>query len=76
MKHTEIKQVEQEVVTDVTCDCCGKSCNTEYGYEYMTLHAQWGFMTEKDLEHWEAHLCEKCVDERLGFIKFNKTGIR
>jgi len=59
-------------VVDIVCNCCGKSCYTgEYGYEYMTLSANWGYTSNKDLEKWEAHLCEQCGDERLSFLKFN-----
>ncbi len=37
---------------------------------YMTLKAHWGFDTNKDQEEWEAHICEKCVDEKFEFIRF------
>jgi hypothetical protein len=71
------KKVEE--LFDIKCDCCGKSCNTEThpdgskSFEYMELKGHWGFNSKKDLEMWQAHLCEKCVDEKLGFIKFNIT---
>ena len=73
MKHIEIELVEKEVLKDVFCDSCGKSCNTEYGFEYMELTANWGFSSNKDLERWEAQICEKCVDEKFSPIKFKKT---
>jgi len=66
---------EIEVITDILCDSCGKSCKTDVDYEYMTLEANWGYGTEKDLEKWSAHLCEDCVDEKLSFIKFKKSNI-
>ena len=62
----------QDVIKDIICDCCGKSCSTEYGGECMKLSANWGFMSNKDLQLWEARICEQCVDEKLGFIKFSK----
>lgn len=71
MKVTEKKTKEVDEIVDVTCDSCGKSCNTEYGFEYMELKTNWGYASKKDLETWSAHLCEKCVDEKLNFIKFN-----
>lgn len=59
-------------VVDIICDCCGKSCSKgDYGYEFLKLSASWGYTSKKDLEKWEAHLCEDCVDATLGFIKFN-----
>jgi hypothetical protein len=72
MKKKEIKAIDQEVVTDVICDSCGKSCLTEYGPEYMTLQANWGFMSNHDLETWEAHVCGECVDSKFSFISFDK----
>jgi len=41
--------------------------------EYLTIKGEWGFFSNKDSERWEAHICEKCVDEKLSFIKFKKT---
>lgn len=76
MNHMEVQKIEQNTVVDITCDCCGKSCNHGYGFEVMTLSAHWGFGSNKDLQKWEAHLCEKCVDEKLKFIDFNKENYR
>lgn len=67
----EIKVTEQKLV-DVTCDCCGKSCMIDQQAEFLNLSTYWGFYSNKDLEHWEAHLCEQCVDEKLSFITFKK----
>ena len=42
--------------------------------EYLTIRGEWGYLSnQKDTERWEAHVCEKCVDEKLGFIKFKKS---
>ena len=74
MKIHENKKLERLVLTDIICDCCGKSCQTEDDeYEYMKLRAHWGFYTNKDGETWEAQICEDCVDKKLNFIKFKKT---
>lgn len=88
MKTTEIQLKKSEVVTDITCDCCGKSCkvyegkiendmrvdNGEmfYKFEYLKLETHWGYRSGKDTEKWSAQICEKCVDEKLSFIKFKK----
>ena len=53
-------------VIDVMCDCCGQSCKTEKGYEFMSLRGMW--LAEK----LTAHICRKCVDEKLNFIEFKK----
>lgn len=88
MKTVEKHTRKVDVVVDVICDCCGNSCKVgegvvdndlrddhgqmHYDYEYMELHASWGYRSGKDFQEWSAQICEKCVDERLGFIKFNK----
>lgn len=81
MEIKKIKNIKTEVITNIICDSCGGSCvNKNIGsattpyFEFMTLKANWGYSSKKDLEKWEAHLCEKCVDEKLSFIKF-KTNV-
>jgi hypothetical protein len=77
MQVTEKKTKEVDEIVDITCDSCGKSCSKgEYGFEYMELKTNWGYASKKDLETWSAHLCEKCVDEKLDFIKFKRTRTR
>lgn len=55
-----------EVVVDVRCNRCGRSCRAEVppawdGFEYGTLRAQWGYGSkEHDGESYELHLCEGC----------------
>ena len=70
--------------TDVICDSCGKSCGVPLNvpkpgkkpyvtYEYMSLSTKWGYGSSKDCISYEAQICEKCVDEKLNFIKFKKS---
>lgn len=75
MKIFETELKAQEVLKDVVCDHCGKSCtdHPDFGPEFMLLKSSWGYNSRKDLETWEAHLCEECVDNYLSFIEFNKT---
>jgi len=72
MRKTEVVNKVMDVVTDITCDSCGKSCRTECGFEYLNLSNEWGFCTNKDLQSWSAQICEECVDTKLSFINFNK----
>lgn len=75
MIHTKKITKEVDEITDIICDCCGKTCKTNTGFEHMKLHAYWGYHSNgKDLEEWSAQICETCVDEKFGFIKFNKKG--
>lgn len=88
MKVFNIQLKKSEVIIDIVCDCCGKSCKVDefiidnevrldhgepaYTFEYMDLKASWGWCSNKDLETWTAQICEKCVEEKLGFIGFQK----
>lgn len=60
-----------EVVKDIVCDCCGKSCQDKEGfnYEYATFHARWGYDSAHDLDDWESHLCEECALKVKAFIE-------
>lgn len=62
-----------EVIDKIICDSCGKDCTNSFDAEYMTLKADWGFISHHDLETWEAQICEQCVEEKLSFINFNIT---
>ena len=35
MKKTEVQTIKMDVMVDITCDSCGKSCKTECGFEYL-----------------------------------------
>lgn len=75
MEKTEIHKKDIEVTTDIICDSCGNSCKTHTDFEYMELRANWGYASKKDMERWTAHICEKCVDEKLSFVKFKKEDV-
>ena len=75
MEIVEKQTTEVEVITDIICDCCGQSCKTEYGHEYLKLHANWGYGSGKDFTMYTAQVCEKCVDEKFSFVKFKKEHI-
>lgn len=88
METKEIQTKKAEIITDVICDCCGKSCkvyegkidndvrvdNGEpyYSFEFMKMEVHWGYESGKDTQKWTAQVCEKCVDEKLSFINFKK----
>lgn len=91
MEVKEIQKFPTEVVVDIICDCCGKSCKVQEGiidnedrvdhgekyrsFEYMKLCACWGYDSKRDMEKWVAFVCETCVDEKFKFINFNKTKV-
>lgn len=41
-------------------------------FEGMVLRAEWGYLSKKDCEIWEAVVCENCVDKHLNMIQFSK----
>lgn len=82
MEKKIIEDRKTEVLIDIICDSCGKSCcvdkfdhGTEHkSFEHMELKASWGYYSNgKDLTNWTAHLCEECVDTKLSFINFQKN---
>ncbi len=67
-----------EVVSDVRCDVCGESCQTEgavTNIAFGTLSAQWGYGSEHDGEKCEVHLCEDCFFQALTGIKEQRRGV-
>ena len=64
MEVTRKETKEVEVVDDIICNGCGKSCETalEWLYEAAELIADWGYGSSKDGERSKAHLCEECFD--------------
>lgn len=57
-------------VADITCDICGKSCQTECGtiidgnsYEYAELSAFWGYASDFDEENHSMHICVACYKD-------------
>ena len=46
-------------------------------FEYLTMNAKWGYNSVYDLEEWNAHICQNCVQEHLlKFVKFKSTQYR
>ena len=50
-------------VKSIVCNKCGKTCKN---FESVELSISWGYFSDKDLEHHESHICEKCYDD---FVK-------
>jgi hypothetical protein len=67
----EIKaQAAVDAVTDVLCDVCDSSTRVpEYGLQYGSLEAQWGYGSQHDGEHYRVHLCESCFFGTLAGLR-------
>lgn len=68
MIKTEIKSIEQEIIVDIICDGCHKSCVTKetlpfFSAEYATLKANWGYFSNSDGEKLEKQFCESCTEK-------------
>lgn len=81
MEIKEVQSKKSEVVTDILCDICGKSCKVDettitnpfrpdkgekiYDFSCIRLEKYWGYGSARDEEYWEAQICDKCIDEHL-----------
>ena len=64
------KQEYKKVEDKVYCDMCGLCCTDDnFGDEYATLEASWGYNSLKDGTKYDIQLCEQCFDETLQFLK-------
>ncbi len=76
MKITTTQDIRTEVVTDVICDICGKSCHDgDIGnQEYLQMSSSWGYSSPWDTETWSAQVCITCVQTKLvGMVNFAKS---
>lgn len=62
---------EVELIDDVICNKCGKSCRDETTglIEAVPLSMTWGYGSSKDGEGHESHVCEHCYDEIIAGFK-------
>jgi putative toxin-antitoxin system antitoxin component (TIGR02293 family) len=67
----EIKtQASVDAVADVVCDVCNSSTRIpDYGLQYGSLEAQWGYGSKHDGEHYRVHLCKPCFFGVLGGLR-------
>ncbi len=63
------KKIKIEQVVGYRCDICKKDCESTYESEHATLQASWGYMSNKDLETHECHMCESCYDKVRLYIE-------
>lgn len=59
-----------DVLEDVICDCCKKSCKVvEHVFNFGTLRAEWGYGSNRDGSDVEYQLCEVCFEKIENTIK-------
>jgi hypothetical protein len=65
----KIGQKTIEVIDDVVCDICEKSCKDHIdNMESASLNAYWGYSSKKDGQNYDIDLCENCFDKTLEFL--------
>jgi hypothetical protein len=73
-----IESVDVEVVQDVICDICGKSClcDETQEFEYSQLLAKWGYGSALDGQSWDQTFCAECsaglmkvINSQRGFLE-------
>jgi hypothetical protein len=71
------KEEVRKVLSDVSCDICGKSTTNykEVGPDYATLESYWGYGSTNDGSKYEIHICEFCFDETLEFLKQKRKSV-
>lgn len=64
------KKEYKQVIDKIYCDMCGLCCTDDnFGNEYATIEASWGYGSSKDGSKFDIQLCEKCFDDVLELIK-------
>lgn len=64
------KTVKTKTVDKTYCDICGSCCTDDNcGDEYAILEALWGYCSFKDGSKFDIHICEKCFDETLEWMR-------
>ena len=71
------KEEIRKVLSDVSCDICGKSTTIykDVGPDYATLESYWGYGSSNDGSKYEIHICEFCFDETLEFLKQKRKSV-
>lgn len=60
----------KEPATEIFCAVCGAHTRVaEYGQQYGTLEALWGFGSRHDGERYCVHLCETCFFGALAYLR-------
>jgi hypothetical protein len=65
-----LKKKTVDVLAEIICDICGGSCSCEnFGHEYASIEALWGYGSSMDGKEYEIHLCELCFKSTIKYLK-------
>ena len=63
------KKIQVKKEDKVYCDRCDSLCTDEnFGSEYATLEAAWGYSSKSDGKKFDIQLCEECFYKVLDWI--------
>lgn len=76
MRVNKTIQVQENTLVDLLCDVCGKSCrhdvcfkHPDYGFEFATIKAKWGYFSDSDGKSYKIEICEDCFYDMLAYFK-------
>lgn len=74
MKITETKTYKKDIIKDVLCDVCGKSCckfieNKLITTESASIIADWGYYSDSDGKKYNIEICENCFYDVIAHLK-------
>jgi len=66
------KEIIEEVLNGMYCDCCGKKVETPHGYNdtdinEFTIVFEYG--SKFDLEKWKMDVCDECIEKWVSSFK-------
>lgn len=76
MEKYEKKLTENNVLSEVYCNKCGKliySDELKQKDDYIKVIKEWGYFSNKDMETHSFELCEECYDNLIKTFKFQPT---
>lgn len=74
MKKYRKEQSVVDVLDDVICDSCGKSCFNGCELSHAEIQHSFGYGSELDGTIYTAHICDKCfIDKFVPLANFSIT---
>mgnify|MGYP007112386548 CR=1 FL=1 len=79
-KYIEKEIIEtKKVATHVTCNKCGHTSEIDVNRfelnKFQEVDFSFGYGSKYDMEDWEFHLCEDCVEELVKSFKYVPKGM-
>lgn len=78
MRHTKTEQRYVEVLDDVTCDRCGKTCAGDINFNGVSVRGSgaWDSTHFPDMVQIDVDVCERCAAEWFATFKRNPLTVQ